>query len=230
MANSVLVVAESGAGKSSAGRNLEPKETFWINVANKPLPFKGWKSHYKMITKEEPTNGNMSKAKTAQGISYILGIIDKEMPHIKTVVIDDFQFMSSFQFFDKIGEKGFEKFNQIGTDIATVARKPMEMRDDLTIIFMNHAEDSMDMNGKRRLKAKTIGKVVDNVLTLEGLFSVVLYAKVLQKKDEISYVLQTNKSKDDNANTCKSPMGMFEETYIDNDLQIVLDKIKEYEQ
>ena len=229
MANSVLIIAESGSGKSTAGRTLDPKETFWINVANKPLPFKGWKGMYTPITKEDPTGGNMSKASSPHAIMMMMDIINKKMPHIKTIIVDDWQYASAFEFFDKAAEKGYEKFNVIGQNIAAMARKPIDMREDLTIFFLTHAETSIDMNGKAYTKAKTVGKMVDNALTLEGLFSIVLYGKVKQdeKSKEMTYVFET---KNDGKNTCKSPDGMFKTADIPNDLQLVREAIIEYEQ
>jgi hypothetical protein len=228
MANSVLVIAEPGAGKSTAGRTLDPKETFWINVANKPLPFKGWKKKYKSITKENPTEGNMSKAHRPAAILKVLQIINDDMPHIKTVVVDDWQYMSAFEFFDRADEKGFEKFTEIGQGLARVAKKPAELRDDLTIFFLTHAEETQDAKGRRKQKAKTIGKMVDEKLTLEGLFAIVLYGKVKKNKDGgMDYVFETQ---NDGSNTCKSPMGMFDTADIPNDLQAVKEAIIKYEQ
>lgn len=228
MAQGVLVIAESGAGKSTSGRNLDPKETFWINVANKPLPFKGWKSKYTPISKEDPTGGNLSKASQPNAILYILDMIDKKMPHIKNVVIDDWQYSAAFEFFDRSSEKGFEKFTDIGNGIAQVAKKPAELRDDLTVFFLTHAEETQDAKGKRKQKAKTIGKMVDEKLTVEGLFSIVLYGKV--KRDENGESIYVFETQTDGANTCKSPMGMFETKDIPNDLQLVKEAIIEYEQ
>ena len=71
-----------------------------------------------------------------------------------------FQYMSSFEFFDKAGEKGYEKFTQIGAHLAKVARMPKDLREDLTIFFLTHAEESTDMEGKRKYKAKTIGEEI----------------------------------------------------------------------
>ena len=227
MANSVLIIAESGAGKSTSGRNLNPEETFWINVANKPLPFKGWKTKYPMVSKENP-DGRMSAVNSPSGILQAMEYVDKKRPEIKTLIIDDWQYMSAFEFFDRADEKGYDKFTDIGKWLAQVAKKPISMRDDLTIFFMTHAEESTDAKGKRRLKAKTIGKMVDEKLTLEGLFSIVLYGKIIRGKDgELEYVFETQ---NDGANTCKSPMGMFESAYIPNDLQLVKEAILNYEQ
>lgn len=228
MAQGVLVIAESGAGKSTAGRNLDPKETFWINVANKPLPFKGWKKKYTPISKEDPTGGNLSKANTPQAILYVLDMINEKMPHIKNVVVDDWQYMSAFEFFDKADEKGFEKFTFIGQGLAKVAKKPVDLRDDLTIFFLTHSEETQDAKGKRKQKAKTIGKMVDEKLTLEGLFSIVLYGKV--KRDDAGELMYVFETQTDGANTCKSPMGMFKTADIPNDLQVVKEAIIKYEQ
>lgn len=227
MAQSVLVIAESGSGKSTSGRNLDPKETFWINIANKPLPFKGWKKNYTLISKGNP-KGNMTNASSAAGIIKALKHVNDNMPHITNIVIDDWQYMSAFEYFDKATEKGYDKFTSIATNLAQVAKYPKDLRDDLYCFFLTHSEDSTDMNGRRKVKAKTVGKMIDNALTLEGLFSIVLFGKVIKEEDGIlKYGFETQT---DGNNTCKSPMGMFEESFIDNDLQYVKDCIIKYEQ
>ena len=228
MAQGVLIIGESGKGKSTAGRTLNPKETFWINVANKPLPFKGWKTKYTQISKDDPSGGNLSKASSPAAIIHVLKMIDKDMPHIKSVVIDDWQYSAAFEFFDRTDEKGYEKFTEIGNGIAQVAKLPAQLRDDLTVFLLTHAEESQDSKGRRRTKAKTIGKMVDEKLTLEGLFSIVLYSNVKKNKEgELEYVFETQT---DGSNTCKSPMGMFKTADIPNDLQAVKEAIIKYEQ
>ena len=225
MAESTLVIAESGSGKSTSIRNLNPEETFIINIANKPLPFKGWKKNYTLISKENP-EGNMTAASTAQGIIKAMRHVNEKMTHIKTLVVDDWQYMSSFEYFDRANEKGYDKFTQIATNLAQVAKYPKDLRDDLCIFFLTHSEESTDVNGHRRVKAKTVGKMIDNALTLEGLFSMVLFGKVRKNDDgtlEYGFETQTN-----GENTCKSPMGMFEDQFIPNDLQYVKEHIEEY--
>lgn len=106
MAQSVLIIAESGSGKSTSLRNLNPDETFIINIANKPLPFKGWKSKYSLINKENPL-GNMSNVSSGAGVMKVMDHVNEKLPHIKTLVIDDWQFMSSFEYFDRAAEKGW---------------------------------------------------------------------------------------------------------------------------
>tara|TARA_R100001163_G_C5056742_1_gene193211 strand:- start:668 stop:1348 length:681 start_codon:yes stop_codon:yes gene_type:complete len=225
MAQSVLVIADSGTGKSTSIRNLLPKETFIINIANKPLPFKGWKKNYVNISKENP-KGNMTSASSANGIIKAMMHVNDKMPHINTLVIDDWQYMSSFEYFDRANEKGYDKFTQIAANLAQVAKMPKDMREDLTIFFLTHSEDSTDINGHRKVKAKTIGKMIDNTLTLEGLFSIVLFGRVKKNEDSLEYGFDTQNNGE---NTCKSPMGMFEDSFIPNDLQFVKDCITTYE-
>ena len=227
MAQSVLVIADSGTGKSTSIRTLNPDETFIINIANKPLPFKGWKGQYKPISKDNP-KGNITSASSAAGIIKAVKHVDEKMPHITTLVVDDWQYMSSFEYFDRAHEKGYDKFTQIADNLAMVAKLPKDLRDDLTIIFLTHSEDSTDINGNRKIKAKTIGKMIDNTLTLEGLFSIVLFGKVNKNDDgELTYGFETQNSGE---NTCKSPMGMFEDKFIPNDLQYVKECIQKYEE
>ena len=226
MAQSVLVIADSGSGKSTAIRDLDPKETFIINIANKPLPFKGWKKDYTMISKDNQ-KGNMTGVSSAAGIIKAMMHVNDKMPHIKNLVIDDWQYMSSFEYFDKADEKGYDKFTSIAKNLAQVAKLPKDMRDDLYIFFLTHSEESTDINGHRKVKAKTVGKMIDNALTLEGLFSIVLFGKVVKDEEEkLNYVFETANNGE---NTCKSPDGMFENARISNSLKLVKNAIIEYE-
>jgi|TARA_B110000908_G_scaffold30768_1_gene36488 hypothetical protein len=226
MANSVLVIAESGSGKSTAIRTLDPKETAIINIANKPLPFRGWKSNYTVLDKSNP-NGNLVNVSSGPGVYKAMQHVSEKMPHIKVLVVDDWQYMSSFEYFDKANEKGYDKFTQIAANLAQVAKLPKDLREDLTIFFLTHAEESTDVNGNRKVKAKTVGKMIDNALTLEGLFSIVLFGKVSKEDDgTLSYGFETQNNGE---NTCKSPMGMFEDSFIPNDLAYVRDAILAYE-
>lgn len=226
MATGVLIVAESASGKSTAIATLDPKETFIINVANKDLPFKGWKSKY-TIWSQQNMAGNMYNKATPANIEACIKYVAEKRPEIKTLIVDDFQYMSSFEFFDRVDEKGYEKFTQIGAALARIARMPKDLRDDLQVYFLTHAEESTDMEGKKKFKAKTIGKMVDEKLTLEGLFSVVLFGKAKKDKDgTMRYVFETQNNGD---NTCKSPREMFPTFEIPNDLSIVRQAIIDYE-
>ena len=226
MATGILVIAESGAGKSTSIEALNPAETFIINVANKPLPFKGWRTKYALWSKDNP-GGNMNDKASPEHIEACLKYVSEKRTEIKTIIIDDFQYMSSFEFFDKVDEKGYEKFTKIGAHLARIARMPKDLRDDLQIFILTHAEESTDVDGKRKFKAKTIGKMVDEKLTLEGLFSIVLFGKIKKDKDgNIRYIFETQNNGE---NTCKSPRGMFDSFEIPNDLSLVREAIIDYE-
>jgi len=226
VAQGVLIVGESGSGKSTSIELLNPKETFVINVASKPLSFKGWKKNYVEWTKDNPT-GNMFKSANSKSIEACLKYVSEKRPEIKNIIIDDFQYISSFEFFERSDEKGYEKFTQIGATLTRLSKLPMILRDDLLIFFMNHMEEGVDIENRKRFKAKTIGKLVDDKLTLEGLFTIVLFSKVKKDKDgNITYIFETQNSGD---NTCKSPKGMFETPTIPNDLNFVKEAIINYE-
>jgi len=226
MAQGVLIIGESGSGKSTSIKNLKPEETFIINVSGKALSFKGWKSKYKNWSKDDPT-GNMFTSADHKQIEACMRYVSEKRPEIKNLIIDDFQYMSSFEFFDRSDEKGFEKFTQIGAALARISRTPIKLRDDLVVFFLTHVEEGTDIEGRKKYKAKTIGKMIDEKLTLEGLFTIVLFCKAKKDKDgNINYIFETQNSGD---NTCKTPQDMFLSVTIPNDLQIVRDAIIAFE-
>lgn len=226
MAQSALVIGDSGCGKSTSVESLDPSSTFIINVANKPLPFKGWKTKYTPWSKTN-LSGNMYIKSDADSIIACLQYISIQRPEIKTVVIDDWQYMSAFEYMEKAMEKGYDKFTKMSMNLTRVARIQNDLRDDLIIFFLTHSEDSVDIDGNRKVKAKTIGKMIDTTLTLEGLFSIVLFAKAKKDKEKgIKYVFETQTNGE---NTCKTPKGMFLENEIPNDLNLVRTAIIDYE-
>lgn len=226
MAQGILIIAESGSGKSTSIESLDPKETFIVNVANKDLPFRGWKKKYTLWSADNKA-GNMYDKSSPVNIETCLRYVSEKRPEVKTIIVDDFQYMSSFEYFDRVNDKGYEKFTQIGAALARIARMPKDLRPDLQIYFMTHVEKATDIEGKEKYKAKTIGKMVDEKLTLEGLFSIVLFGKAKKDKDGMMrYIFETQNSGD---NTCKSPRGMFDTFEIPNDLAMVREAIIAYE-
>lgn len=194
----VLILGESGSGKSCSLRNFEKEEVVIYNVAGKPLPFR------KQLNKADNTNYQQIKANMAKG-------------NFKRYVIDDSQYLMAFEMFDKAKETGYNKF----TDVALNFRNLIDFvikntASDTIVYFLHHTETTE--TGK--IKAKTSGKMLDNQLTLEGLFSIVL----LCKTDGKEHYFETQS---DGYTTCKSPMDMFE-TRIDNDLKKVDETIREY--
>ena len=158
-------------------------------------------------------------------ISKILTYINTKRLEITNVVIEDSQYLMGFEAMDRAKEKGYEKFTDIAQKFYSVLKSAMQMRDDLNVIVTCHSEN-IGNTDYPQYKIKTIGKMVDNVITIEGLFTYVLFTEV-QKDDEngTQYVFQTHS---DGTTTAKTPMDCFEDDYVPNDLQYVIDKIKEY--
>lgn len=194
----VLILGESGSGKSTSLRNFNEKEVTVFNVANKLLPFR------KKLDVVKNANYN-TIGKTL------------EKQEKKIYVIDDSQYLLAFEMFDRAKETGYNKF----TDIALRFRNMLDyiitkLPDDAIVYFLHHTETT----DTGKVKAKTIGKMLDNQLTVEGLFSIVLYCRV----DGERHIFETQS---DGYTTAKSPMEMFE-YIIDNDLKFVDEKIREY--
>lgn len=194
----VLILGDSGSGKSSSLRNFDPSEIGVFNVASKPLPFR-------------------KKLKVVDRAGY--GTIMKALanPTLKSYAIDDSQYLLAFEFFDRANETGYNKFTDMAVNFRNLIHYViMNTPPDVIVYFLHHTEQTQD--GK--LKAKTIGRMLDEKLTVEGLFSIVLLAQA--KKDSYSFVTQSQ-----GYSTAKSPMDMFP-AEIDNDLKLVDTTIREY--
>lgn len=214
MSNMVLIIGESGTGKSTAIEGLNPNETFIIQVVNKPLPFKGFKTKYPLKSKE--ADGNRTVTGKWNQIIGTLSYINQNS-RIKVVVIDDSQYLMSDEYMTRATERGFDKFTEIGQHYYDVIKFAAGLREDLTIVFLSHSEVKDD----GRIKVKTIGKLLDEKITIEGLFTVVLNTKI----EDGNYYFETQNN---GFNTTKSPKGMFESVKIPNDLGYVVEKINEY--
>ena len=224
MAQEILIIGESGSGKSTSLENLNPESTFIINVGQKPMPFRGWKGKYKKLSKETP-DGNYIETDQSSTIVQTMKHINENMPNIKRVVVDDFQYVMANEFMRRANERGFDKFTEIGLHAWEVAHSGKNMRDDITFVMIGHAEQSTDLSGNRRLKFKTVGKLVDNVITMEGMFTVVLFTDVSVNSDServYNFITQS-----DGTTTAKSPKGMFD-FKIPNDIETAIKNINQY--
>lgn len=219
-----MIVAETGSGKSTSIEKLNPETTFIINVSGKELPWQGAEKQY--TTWDKATRkGNYYETSDPKLILRLMDIVSEEMPHITTLIVEDFQYITAFEFMNRVEEKGFEKFNSMGKNMFLISTKPKELRKDLIVFYLTHPEVTTDSDGIRKVKAKTIGKLIDEKITLEGLFTTVLYGRVKKTKEGVDYIFET---KNNGENTCKSPKGMFEKPEIANDLEIVRQAIIEY--
>jgi hypothetical protein len=214
------IVGQTGTGKSTSIKHLDPKETYIINVAKKELPFKGSEKLYNLESK------NYKEADDANEISRLLKTISEKAPHIKQIIIEDSNYIMGFNMVAKATETGFTKFSLMAKDMVDLVRTARQLRDDLIIYYFTHPESIEDGGEIVGYKIKTAGKLIDNQINLEGLFTVVLYTNVEEKKDgTIDYNFVTNRYKKFPA---KSPDGMFSELKIPNNLQEVSNTIREY--
>ena len=213
----VLILGESGTGKSTAIRTLPPESTFIIKTIEKSLPFPGAKKLYTPLSDDFKT-GNSRVQDDSHKIINLLNFINHNRPDIKHIVIDDFGYMSSNSFMRQASVKGYEKFTTIGKEMFDVLNCIESLRDDLICFVMMHVE--IDQNG--RYKPKTVGKMVDQHICVEGKFTYIFHALTSERK----YKFLTN---NDGQHMAKTPMGMFDEMLIDNDLLLIADAIRRYE-
>ena len=201
MAQKVLILGDSGTGKSASLRNFKPEELLVINSAGKPLPFK---NHFECV---KPSFEKLTKD--------VLAAMDSTKK--KVIVIDDAQYIMSFQYMRRIKENGWDKWNDIQGDFFNIIKHCDDLPNDVVVYFLSHIQ--RDDEGHEKIK--TMGKMLDEKITIEGLFTTVLKTSV---KDGQYCFLTQNSGLD----TVKSPIGMFDTYAIDNDLKYVDTKIRNY--
>lgn len=196
-----MVMGESGSGKSTSLRNFESNEIGIFNVANKPLPFR-------------------KKLPVINGANY--GSIEKSLVqnknNLKAFAIDDSQYLIAFEFFNRAKEKGYDKFTDMAVNFYNLIQYVIKGTPPDVIVYFLHHVDIDDKDKKARMK--TAGKMLNEKLTVEGLFSIVLYC--VADEEGHRFITQS-----EGTSTAKSPMDMFPVS-IDNDLKLVDTAIREY--
>jgi hypothetical protein len=215
----VGIVGQTGTGKSTSIKHLNPEETYIINVAKKELPFKGSEKLY------NAENKNYKEVDDANEITRLLKTISEKAPHIKNIIIEDSNYIMGFNIVAKATEVGFTKFSVMARDMVDLFRTARQLRDDITVFYFTHPETVEDGGEIIGYKIKTAGKLIDNQVLLEGLLTVCLYTNVEETKDGAIYSFVTNRYKKMPA---KSPEGMFSDLKIPNDLQLVVNTLNEY--
>lgn len=210
MSIATLVLGESGTGKSTSLRNMDPEKALLIQSIRKPLPFKakGW-GHF---DKEKNPKGNIFVQDNADTIIALMYRTQR-----KVIVLDDFQYVLANEYMRRTQETGYGKFTDIGKNAWNIFNAAALLPDDVRVYILSHSQ--ADDFGK--IKMKTIGKMLDEKITVEGMFSIVLRTVVQNS----NYLFAT---KNNGSDTVKSPIGLFESDLIDNDLATVDQAIFNY--
>lgn len=201
MGKKVLILGASGTGKSASMRNFSKDEILIINVAGKDMPFKEPKGGFEKINTDQYRDIKRAMTSTKK----------------KVIVIDDCQYLMANEFMRRATEKGYDKFTEIAQNFWDLQQAISKLPDDVVVYEISHIERDQDGNEKM----KTIGKMLDEKITVEGMFSIVLKTVV----NDGNYYFQTQNSGKD---TCKSPIGLFNSMLIDNDLKKVDNLIRDY--
>ena len=223
MANICIILGASGTGKSTSIKSLDPKQTFVFNVLRKRLPFKGSKSIYSR------ENKNYYEPSSYQGIIACLDHIDKNVPDIKNIIVDDAIYLMRKEYFDKCQVSGYQKYTEIAVNFQTLIERCENMRDDLNIFLFLHQEAIYDGQDIVGYKVSTVGKLLDSQYNPIEVVPMVLFAMPQIDNDTVKYGFYTHLKSINGAAVCaKSPDGMFEDDFIPNDLKFVVDKMNEY--
>ena len=214
MARIIGIMGESGSGKTTSMRNLDPKTTYYIDCDKKGLSWKGWKKQYNTDTKNYKVTDDQAVV-----LSLLAGINDK-CPNIKTVIVDTLNGIMVADEMRRSREKGYDKWMDLACSVYSIIDYALTMRDDITVIFVCHSQTVRDDSGYSFTSIKTNGQKLSKI-GLETKFPIVLYAKVVDGQHVFETVA--------NFSTAKTPMGMFEDKVISNDIAEVLKAVEEYE-
>lgn len=214
MSTATMVLGQSGTGKTASLRNLPPADTLLIQAVKKPLPFRS--KDWRPCTKADP-NGSVLVTDSAP---VIVGAMQRTKKPI--IVVDDFQYILANEFMRRIldqetGNAAFAKYNEIARHAWDILMAAGRLDDSTRVYILAHTQQ--DDSG--HVKVKTIGKLLDEKITMEGLLTIVLRTAVINGQ----YLFSTQNNGMD---TVKSPMGMFTDEHIPNDLAAVDQAICDY--
>lgn len=211
MALPVLIIGRPGSGKTYSLKNFAPSEVGIISVEKGRLPFRSELKVAKVPRFENRADINTYAQANSAKYAWIERAIEKS--NVKSIAIDDSQYLLVNEMFDRSGERGYEKFTDIAKNFRDLVHAVNDLEDENKIVyFLHHSETDTD----GREKVKTIGKMLDEKLSVEGLFDIVLFCQ------DHKFITQAN-----GQSTAKSPEGMFD-LEIPNDLKAVDMAIREY--
>lgn len=223
MANCIIILGPSGTGKSTSIKGLNPKETIVFNTLKKRLPFKGSGSLY---NKE---NKNLLEVTDYSQMITYLESIDKNMQHVKNIVLDDSIFIMRKEYFDRAKESGFNKFTDLAIHFQKIIKTCENMRSDINVFFILHSEPVLSDNTIQTYKVSTVGRLLDQQYNPIEVVPMVLYSAIQYKDNKPVYGFYTHAVMDRGAVIpAKTPDEMFEEDFIPNDLGLVVDAMNSY--
>lgn len=229
MALKIAIVGDPTKGKSTGIfpnekigiKGLNPKETILLSFSGKQLPVKGGSTMYPRDVKISE-GGNYMNITDVKLLPNIIKNISEKRPEIKHIVLEDAQYSMSNEFMARAKESGYNKFSDIGVNFSNWSKEAQVSREDLKIWIIWHPEKDTLGN----FKMKTVGNMIDNYLTMEGLMDIILYADVEKGADgKMKYQFITN---NDGRFPARTPSGMFNDLYIPNDFGFVDSQIEEY--
>lgn len=213
MARVLCVMGESGSGKTTSMRKLPPESTLYIDCDGKGLSWKGWRNQYNVERK------NYAKTSDKGKVASLLGKCN-DMPQIKYIIVDTINGIMVDDEFARMGEKNYDKWQDLAAAVYGLIALALKMRDDLTVIFVAHSQTERDDFGNAFTRVKTSGRKLDKIV-LESKFTTVLLAK---RNATGEYVFETHA----NNSTAKTPLGAFDADEIPNDITEVLKALEEY--
>lgn len=213
MSKVICVAGESGSGKTTSMRNLDPFSTFYFDCDKKGLSWKGWKNQY------SSSNKNYKATSDAKYIESVLRGISEKSPQIKVAVVDTLNGIMIDDEFARAKEKGYDKWVDLASSVWSLVSMASTLRDDLTVVFTAHTQTEHDESGYTFTRIKTSGKKLDKIV-LESKFTTVLISKAIDGK----YIFETHAQN----STAKTPMGAFESDEIPNDISEVIKALEDY--
>lgn len=215
MATGILIIGESGSGKTTSCRNLDPKTTYYCDLDGKGLSWRGWRSQY---NKE---NKNYTRMANAKAIMDLLQGISDKAPNIKVVVLDTLNAIMLAMEMEQRKTNTYSQWMDLAVNIYGILDMIGRLRDDLTVVCIAHSQTEQNDMGYCLTRMKTSGRKLDKIVP-ESKFTTVLLAKGNDGK----YIFETRA----NQSTAKTPMGLFDESEIDNDLVPIIARLREFEQ
>lgn len=222
MGRSILYLGDSGVGKSTSLRTLDPKETFIIAPNRKELPFPGSEENYTEFD-VQTFKGNFKMYNDIVKVGNLVGVINSKLPHIKNIVIEDLSHFYTHSTLDNkfLALDDWSKWNKFGASVFNALLKHVTLyRSDLTLIVLQHTE----VKGNGTIGDKTIGKVLTKI-QIPSWFTVVIHGMTQSRDDKEHYLCLTNKQ---GTFLAKSPPGMFKELFVRNDMAEILSDMKAY--